>query len=158
MSKSFLTKLDTWEVLLSEAKDGHKSSAEQLLKKISTALDTDPSLIPNDVNQWLALAIRNILKEPKGARKHLGLTGKKKHPKESDEFIYEFIRNSALGSHKSPSNIGGNSEGVFFSAATKFGISASKAETIYRYYKAGDDVMAEIHRNEEESSSIHKDD
>ena len=65
MSESILTKLDTWPVLLSETKDGHGSSAKQLLRKISKALDTDPSSIPEDVNQWLALAIRNILSEPK---------------------------------------------------------------------------------------------
>ena len=158
MSESILTKLDTWSVLLSETKRGHKSSAKELLVKISTALDTDPSLIPDDVNQWLALAIRNILSEPKRAANHLGLKGKKKGPKKNDESIYDFICQSRLGLHKLPGNIDGTSEGAFFSAARVFHISASAAEKIYKHFKAGDDAMAEIHRDEEESRSIHKDD
>jgi hypothetical protein len=114
MSKSFLTKLDTWEVLLSEAKDGHKSSAEQLLKKISTALNTDPSLIPNDVNQWLALAIRNILNEPKGARKHLGLTGKKNTPRNQMNLFMSLFATVPLGHTSYPATSTGIVQVYFF--------------------------------------------
>ena len=91
MSENMLTKLDCWTVVLAETKIGHKSAAKQLLKQISKALETDPSSIPEDVNQWLAEAITKILSDPKRAARHLRLTGKKKYPKESDEYIYDFI-------------------------------------------------------------------
>ena len=143
---------------LDETKKGHKGSAKQLLKQISTALETDPSSIPDDVNQWLATALKEISSDPKGAQKHLGLTGKAKHHKEKNVFIYDFICESGLGLHKLPGDINGKSEGAFFAAAKTFGISASKAETIHGHYKQGDDAMAERYRNEEQSIDIQKDD
>ena len=149
MSENMLTKLDCWTVVLAETKIGHKSAAKQLLKQISKALETDPSSIPEDVNQWLAEAITKILSDPKRAARHLRLTGKKKYPKESDEYIYDFICESGLGLHKDPGNIKGEGKGAFFAAGEESHISASSAETIHTRLRGENESLTELCKDDE---------
>lgn len=152
--KRTLAGLDHSPVLLSQAKNGDRDAAKQLLKYTATCIANGDAL-PGEIADWLSASLTAIANGEKAddvlyLRKRPG-----RPPMHSDEmqrFVAESIHYSTEGRHKAI-NSNDESTGAYSKVGAFFGISENTAEKYYKAYIdfiiAEEEIDQELRREDE---------
>ncbi|HCD56565.1 hypothetical protein [Haliea sp.] len=131
--KNPLAGLDHSPALLSQAKNGNREAAKQLIRDMAGRISSGEAL-SEEVADWLSTALIAIA-EGESPVKALHLTKRRgRDPGNSEEtqhLIAEFIHDSGAGRHKA-SNRDDKLDGAYLQASELFGISENTAA---KYYK-----------------------